>query len=48
MTAVRHKQLSHVEIKSPDEGQVSAVFSTFNVLDSDNDVTLPGSFEDAP
>jgi len=46
MTAVRHKQLSHVEIKSPNEGQVSAVFSTFNVLDSDNDVTLPGAFED--
>jgi len=46
MTAIRHKQLSHVEIKSPDEGQVSAVFSTFNVLDSDNDVTLPGAFED--
>ena len=46
MTAIRHKQLSHVEIKSPNEGQVSAVFSTFNVLDWDNDVTLPGAFED--
>ena len=43
---IRHKQLSHVEIKSPDEGQVSAVFSTFNVLDWDNDVTLPEAFED--
>jgi hypothetical protein len=40
------KQLSHVEIKSPDKGRVSAVFSTFNVRDSDNDVTLPGAFED--
>lgn len=42
----QHKQLSHVEIKSADRGEVSAVFSTFNVVDSDGDVTLPGAFTD--
>lgn len=42
----QHKQLSHVEIKSVDKGQVSAVFSTFNVVDSDGDVTMPGAFTD--
>jgi HK97 family phage prohead protease len=41
-----HKSLSHVEIKSADRGEVSAAFSTFNVVDSDGDVTLPGAFED--
>lgn len=37
-----------LEIKIEDEaqGKVSAVFSTFNVIDSDNDVTLPGAFVD--
>jgi HK97 family phage prohead protease len=40
------KPLSHVEIKSADRGEFSAVFSTFNVKDSDGDVTLPGAFED--
>lgn len=39
-----HKQLSRVEIKSADKGQVSAVFATFNVVDHDGDVTLPGAF----
>jgi HK97 family phage prohead protease len=28
------------------EGSVLAVFSTFNVIDKDGDVTLPGAFED--
>lgn len=42
----QHKQLSRVEIKSADRGEVSAVFSTFNVKDMDGDVTLPGAFED--
>lgn len=40
------KQLRRVEIKSADRGEVSAVFSTLNVIDSDRDVTLPGAFED--
>lgn len=39
-TAVR------VEIKDADKGEVDLVFSTFGVLDSDGDVTLPGAFED--
>lgn len=40
----QQKQLSHVELKSGDRGEFSAVFSTFNVIDSDGDVTLPGAF----
>jgi hypothetical protein len=40
------KQLSRVEIKDAAKGDVSAVFSTFNVRDSDGDVTLPGAFEE--
>ena len=40
------KALRGVEIKDVDKGTVSAVFSTFNVIDSDRDVTLPGAFED--
>ncbi|WFE41946.1 hypothetical protein [Micromonospora sp. WMMD998] len=40
------KALRGVEIKDEDKGTVSAVFSTFNVIDSDRDVTLPGAFED--
>jgi phage head maturation protease len=40
------KSLSHVEIKSADRGEFSAVFSTFNVVDSDGDLTMPGAFED--
>ncbi|GAB1823566.1 HK97 family phage prohead protease [Herbidospora sp. RD11066] len=34
------------EIKDADKGEVTAIFSTFNVMDSDRDVTLPGAFED--
>ena len=30
-----------------EEGAVTAIFSTFNVIDKDGDVTLPGAFEDA-
>jgi hypothetical protein len=40
------KALQRVEIKSADKGEVSAVFATYNVIDSDGDVTLPGAFED--
>lgn len=42
----QRKQLSNVEIKSEDRGEFSAVFSTFDVVDSDGDVTHPGAFED--
>lgn len=41
-----HKHFRHVEIKSADKGEVTAVFATFNVKDKDGDVTLPGAFED--
>lgn len=40
------KSLSHVEVKSASKGQVEAVFSTFNVIDKDGDVTFPGAFTD--
>lgn len=42
------KTLHRVEVKDADEdkGEVVAVFSTFNVVDSDGDVTLPGAFTD--
>lgn len=35
-----------VEIKDEARGLVTAVFSTFNRMDSDRDVTRPGAFED--
>ncbi len=35
-----------VEMKVDEEGQFEAIFSTFNVIDHDGDVTLPGAFED--
>lgn len=38
--------LSGVEIKSETRGEVEAVFSTFNVIDKDGDVTFPGAFTD--
>jgi len=38
---------SAVEFKEDGEpGEFRAVFSTFNVIDHDHDVTLPGAFED--
>lgn len=40
------KALTRVEVKSASKGEVSAVFATFNVVDKDGDVTLPGAFED--
>jgi hypothetical protein len=40
------KALRRVEIKDADKGLVTAIFSTFDVIDSDDDVTLPGAFED--
>lgn len=35
-----------VEIKDADRGEITAVFATFNTMDSDGDVTLPGAFDD--
>lgn len=40
------KSLQRVEVKSADCGEVEAVFATFNAIDSDGDVTVPGAFED--
>lgn len=40
------KSLRGVEVKDAEKGIVSAVFSTFNVVDHDGDVTLRGFFED--
>jgi len=40
------KSFSRVEIKDADKGLVSAVFSTFDVVDHDGDVTLKGAFTD--
>lgn len=35
-----------VEVKDADKGEVTAVFSTFGVVDHDGDVTSPGAFTD--
>jgi hypothetical protein len=43
---VTAKTLSRVQVKDADKGIVEAVFSTFNVVDADGDVTLPGAFDD--
>lgn len=40
------KSVQRFEIKDAEQGLVSAVFATFNVVDSDGDVTVPGAFED--
>lgn len=40
------KTLRDLEIKNEDRGEVAAVFSTFNVIDHDGDVTVPGAFTD--
>lgn len=40
------KTFSDVVIKDADKGTVEAVFSTFNVVDKDGDVTLPDAIED--
>lgn len=43
------KSLTDVAIKNADLGEIEAVFSTFDVIDKDNDVTRKGSFtEGAP
>lgn len=40
------KGLPRVELKDGDTGSFVAIFSTFNVVDKDNDLTLPGAFAD--
>lgn len=40
------KALLGVEWKDEAKGEFEAVFATFNELDSDGDITLPGAFED--
>lgn len=40
------KTLRDVAVKNVDLGEVEAVFSTFNVVDKDGDVTLPGAFRE--
>lgn len=42
MTAT--KTFSQVEIKDADKGEITAVFATLNVVDSDGDVTVKGAF----
>lgn len=43
----QHKRKSlEFKITDAEKGEVEAVFSTFNVIDHDGDVTLPGAFED--
>ena len=40
------KNFTGFQVKDAAKGEFRAVFSTFNVVDSDGDVTLPGAFED--
>mgnify|MGYP001565540851 CR=1 FL=1 len=40
------KQLSRVEIKDADKGEIAAVFATFDVIDADNDVHTKSTFDD--
>lgn len=35
-----------ISVKDAEKGTVEAVFSTFNVVDHDGDITMPGAFED--
>lgn len=39
------KQIGRVEIKNADKGEVTAVIATFDVVDSDGDVTYPDAFD---
>lgn len=41
------KRFDHVELKAGDKGEFSAVIATFDVIDKDGDVTLPGAFTDS-
>jgi prohead serine protease len=44
--AMDSKALSSVEIKDAEQGTVSAVFSTFGVVDRDGDITVKGAIPD--
>ncbi len=44
--AVDSKALSSVEIKDADKGHVTAVFSTYDVVDKDGDITVKGAIKD--
>jgi HK97 family phage prohead protease len=44
--AVDSKALNSVEIKDAEKGRVTAVFSTFGVIDKDGDVTEKGAIKD--
>lgn len=45
--AVEHEtKVLSLEIKDADKGLIEATFSTFGVKDHDEDLTLPGAFED--
>lgn len=46
MTTKQTKSLTNVQIKDAAKGEVTAVFSTLDVLDHDKDVVRKGSFED--
>lgn len=46
MEIQRKAAVSRVEIKSPDRGEVAAVFSTFAVRDLDGDVVLREAVDD--
>jgi HK97 family phage prohead protease len=39
------KSLSRIEVKDAEKGEITGVFSTLGVVDSDMDVTLKGAFE---
>lgn len=39
------KSLTRIEVKDADKGEISAVFATLGVVDSDGDVTTKGAFE---
>jgi hypothetical protein len=41
-----NKTISNVTVKDATKGTVEAIFSRFNVVDKDGDVTLPGAFKD--
>jgi hypothetical protein len=43
---MNRKSLGRVEIKDADKGIVDLVFATYNVVDKDGDVQIPGTFED--
>lgn len=42
----RERKGLELKVTDADKGEVEAVFSTFNVIDHDGDVLLPGAFED--